>query len=226
MAKETRAFEFYRSAKTYLLDHGYADELAWQERLDFESFTESDLLREASWVILCSGFREAVVRRHFDFISLCFCDWESAEIICKLSSHCRAAALTRFANKRKIEAIIETADYIRRTGFSEFKARILADPLDALKILPFIGSITAFHLAKNLGFSSAKPDRHLQRVTTNLSYSDVATLCSDISRLSGDSVQVVDLILWRFAEQKGPLQLAASSEGLDGFTWAASPATA
>lgn len=45
------------------------------------TFSESDLLGELAWVILCSGFRERVVRRIFGKISLCFFDWASAATI-------------------------------------------------------------------------------------------------------------------------------------------------
>lgn len=210
--EKSQTIEFYEAAKRYVLAHGYAWEIAWQESLDFASFTESDLLREASWVVLCSGFREAVVRQIFDFISLCFCDWESAEVICKYAVHCEAAALTRFANRRKIRAIIDTAEYVRRTGFEGFKARVLANPVEALRVLPFIGDVTAFHLAKNLGLPTAKPDRHLQRLASMLGYSDAAGLCADLSAASGDSVQVVDLTLWRFAERKGQTQQPGFAE--------------
>jgi hypothetical protein len=202
MTEKSRTHELYKTAKQLVIDGGYSGELAWQDSLAFSSFTESDLLREAAWVILCSGFREAVVRRHFDFISLCFCDWESADVICRYAGHCRATALTRFASERKIQAIITTAKHIQEVGFEEFKACILQAPIEALQGLPFIGKITAFHLAKNLGFSTAKPDRHLQRLASSLGYSNAASLCQELSEYTGDSVQLIDLVLWRFAERK------------------------
>jgi hypothetical protein len=219
MAEDSRARKLYKTAKQLVIDEGYLGELAWQDSLAFSSFTESDLLREAAWVILCSGFRESVVRRHFDFISLCFCDWESAAVICRYAGHCRATALTRFANERKIHAILATAKHIRTIGFEQFKACILQAPIDALKTLPFIGEITSFHLAKNLGFSTAKPDRHLRRLAAFLGYSDAASLCRELSEYSGDSVQLVDLVLWRFAERQGTVPasyIQRNSTGLFG----------
>jgi hypothetical protein len=207
--EELRTFEFYQAAKRYVLAQGYSAEIAWQDSLVFASFTETDLLREASWVILCSGFREAVVRRSFDFISLCFCDWESAAAICRYAEHCEATALTRFANRRKVRAIVETAKLVEQTGFERFKRSVLASPIESLKFIPFIGEVTAFHLAKNLGFPAAKPDRHLQRLASVLGYSGAAGLCRDLSDMSGDSIQVVDSVLWRFTERVGYPQVAA-----------------
>ena len=197
----------YETARRFVIEKGYSGELAWQDSLMFASFTESDLLRETAWVILCSGFREAVIRRHFDFISLCFCDWESADLICQYAEHCRNMSLTRFANERKIQAIITTASHVQQIGFREFKTCVLNSPIATLKTLPFIGEITVFHLAKNLGFPTSKPDRHLRQLASSLGYSDAADLCQELSQSTGDSVQVVDLILWRFAERHGGIPI-------------------
>jgi hypothetical protein len=192
---------FYLAAKDYLRQAGFQAEIDWQLARELHAFTESDLLREAAWVTLCAGFSEAVVRRRFDFISLCFCDWESAEAICSRAERCKATSLTRFGNRQKIEAIISTAKFLDRTGFAEFKRLVLADPINALQSLPFIGPVTAFHLAKNLGFPTAKPDRHLQRLARIMGYSNAHQLCGALASATGDPVQLIDIVLWRFAER-------------------------
>ena len=193
--------DFYEQAKHVVVSLGFQNELEWQHSLQAHCFSESDLLRESAWVILCSGFRETIVRRMFDHISLCFCDWESARTICELRHQCRSCALSRFSNMKKIDAILRTAEYVDGIGFEQFKARILTSPIAALQVLPFIGPVTAFHLAKNLGMPLAKPDRHLRRLARDIGYADVQRLCSDISKFTGDSIQVVDLVLWRYAER-------------------------
>ena len=68
-----------------------------------------------------------------------------------------------------------------------------------LKSLPFIGDITKYHLARNLGLNVAKPDRHLIRIAKAFGYSDVQKFCRKISFLSGDKIGVVDLVFWRYA---------------------------
>jgi hypothetical protein len=205
--KKCQTQVLYETARRFVIEEGYSGELAWQNSLTLASFTESDLLRETAWVILCSGFREAVIRRHFDFISLCFCDWESADLICQYAEHCRRTALARFANERKIQAIITTASHVQRIGFGEFKTCILNSPIEALRTLPFIGEITVFHLAKNLGFPTSKPDRHLRKLASSLGYSNTGSLCQELSQRTGDSIQVVDLILWRFLERHGGMRV-------------------
>ena len=46
----------------------------------------------------------------------------------------------------------------------------------------------------------AKPDRHLLRIVDGVGWSDVQGMCEAISNMTGDSIAVVDLVLWRFAE--------------------------
>jgi len=82
---------------------------------------------------------------------------------------------------------------------------ILEDPVLALRCLPYIGEITSYHLAKNLGADVAKPDRHLVRFAASQGFSDVHTLCSAISQVSGDPLRVVDVVLWRFLVEKDRL---------------------
>lgn len=197
------AADLYTVAKQAVVALGFGQELCWQQSLDLAAFSESDLLREAAWVVLCSGFREVVVRRVFPYVSLCFCEWESAELIVEYREHCRAAVLPRFSNSRKIDAIIQTADLLNQVGFDHFKRCVLASPIETLRSLPYIGPITAFHLAKNLGLPFAKPDRHLQRLAARIGYESVQDLCHDVADVTGDSVQVVDLVLWRYCERLG-----------------------
>lgn len=194
-------FDLYREAKNHVLRQGYAEELCWQAKLRPELTTETDFLREAAWVIYCSGFREATVRKYFDYLSLCFCDWESSSIIATMGQRCVDAAMLGFRAKKKHEAIVAIAARIASVGFEAFYSKILDAPLENLQQLPFIGPVTALHLAKNLGFSVAKPDRHLLRFSRKHGYETVHTMCLELSALSGDTVQVVDLVLWRYLER-------------------------
>ena len=70
----------YSRAREFVKAH-FNHEIIWQGAVRTSDITESDFLREAAWVIFCSGFRERTLRRHFSYLSLSFCDWESAEVI-------------------------------------------------------------------------------------------------------------------------------------------------
>ena len=193
--------DHYSMAKNWISSSPYLDELRWQESLVFENLEESNFLREYAWVVLNSGFKEAVIRKHFDYISLCFCDWESANEIVSRGSVCVETAFSVFRNRRKLHAIEFTASAIDQVGFKEFSMSLQDNPAQALQKLPYIGEVTCLHLAKNIGADVAKPDRHLVRVAARFGYDNVWSMCNDISRAVGDRISVTDLVLWRFEER-------------------------
>jgi hypothetical protein len=194
----TAAMRLFSNARSYVQRAGLSAEVAWQRRVDFVGFTECELLREHAWVTLCSGFRESTVRRVFDHVSLCFCDWESAEAIVSAGDICCVTAASSFANSLKLKGIFSAAKYISHVGFDEFKQSVLVDPINQLQKLSFIGPITSCHLAKNLGLDIAKPDRHLIRLSERLGFRSADHLCRELAATTGEQVKVVDLIVWRY----------------------------
>lgn len=193
------ALMFYDKAKAFVASEGLSWEIEWQRTRCFFEFTETDLLCETAWVILCSGFREAIVRRYFDRLSLCFCDWESAREIVINAPACRSTALALFRNARKIDAIVNVARRVDNVGYSTLKEVICSNPITELQNFPFIGPITSWHLAKNLGLEVAKPDRHLDRLSSSLGFDDAHDLCGAVATATGQKVNVVDIVLWRYA---------------------------
>src|SRR2546425_944499 len=100
----------YLLAKEFVIRKGFQREIDWQEDLSIANVTESDFLREAAWVVLCSGFRESVLSARFDRISEAFLEWKSAEQICQHRKTCRRQALGIFRNAAKIDAILTIAN--------------------------------------------------------------------------------------------------------------------
>jgi len=192
------AQEIFSLASHYVENAGLKAEIEWQRSTDFRSFTETQLLSEIAWVILCSGFRESIVRRVFDHISLCFCDWESAASILRHRVVCVEAARHSLKNEAKLNAIVACAEMIVEEGFDQLKAATMRDPINSLKRFPFIGPITSLHLAKNLGLDVAKPDRHLVRLAERCGYKSATDLCEELARKNNEEVKVIDLILWRY----------------------------
>jgi hypothetical protein len=191
--------EMYRVVKKVVEDLGYSAEIIWQHRVNLQEFSETDFLREYAWVVFNSGFRESVVRKKFDYLSLCFLDWESASVIYDRRTMCVEAAMRALGNKQKLQAVITTSEEILRRGFTEIRSMINAAPLEHLQVFPYMGPATSCHLAKNLGFDVAKPDRHLVKLSNAIGYRDVNDLCSTISKEVGESVSVVDIVLWRYS---------------------------
>jgi endonuclease III len=195
----TKAVRKYLVAKEIVIEEGYEEEINWQANLCFDDVNEGTFIRELAWVVLSSGMRERVVRNLFDDISRCFFNWGSAERIAANEDKCFHEAIRYFNNKPKISAIIKAAQKINSLGFSRLKMMIRENPVETLQDFPYIGPITVYHLAKNIGLPVAKPDRHLTRIANMEGYSDVQEFCNEISRLTGDGIAVVDIVLWRFA---------------------------
>jgi len=189
----------YNKVKSFVINAGFQNEVEWQSGLNFNNFTETDFLREGAWVILNSGMRESVIRKYFPKLSFCFFEWEAASKIDESQIFCYENAIEIFNNAHKISAIINMSTRVCDIGFDKLKESLENEPIEFLQTFKHIGPITSYHLAKNLGLQIAKPDRHLVRLSNSLGFEDVQSLCSIISEDSGDSVPVVDIVLWRFA---------------------------
>ena len=189
----------YYIAKETLLREGYAREVDWQYGVSLQKLDESTFLREAAWVILSSGMRESVIRKKFADISEAFFNWESADIIVKYADTCKSNALDYFGHEGKVNAILAVTTHLHHYGFVEVYDKIRDKGIEYLQQFPFMGPATAYHLAKNIGFPLAKPDRHLSRMAEKLGYSNVQQLCAAISHLTGEPIAVVDLVLWRYS---------------------------
>jgi hypothetical protein len=191
--------EAYMAAKEWVIKQGFYAEIDWQADVSLASLTESSFLREAAWVVLNAGFREAVLRSRFPAITSAFLNWSSAKEISTHRVECRRKALMSFRHKRKIDAILKISDTVYLQGFQRIRQRLSDEPLDFIRTLPYIGPVTSYHLAKNLGLPVAKPDRHLVRIAKACGYESVQALCADVGHIIGDTVAVVDLVFWRYA---------------------------
>jgi len=193
----------YLDAKRYVLLSGCAEEVAWQNAVDFEGLTETGFLRETAWVILNSGMRESVIRHLFADVSRAFLDWKSAQWIHANHERCASTALRCFKHKPKITAILDIVSHVARLGFQTVMENVRREGIAYMLRFPYIGPATSLHLAKNIGLHTAKPDRHLCRMAGAVGCESPQAMCEHIAWMTGDSVPVVDLVLWRFATLRG-----------------------
>jgi len=189
----------YLSAKSFVRAQGFGPEIAWQESRALAAVDETPFLAEAAWVILSSGMREKVVRSKFPAISSAFLHWEGAVAIESARDQCRSAALQVFNHDPKIDGILEVAAHVAVNGFDCVRTRLGVEGPDYLRRFPFLGPVTALHLAKNLGMDIVKPDRHLVRIAGAAGFETPETMCKVIARGIGERLSVVDVVLWRFA---------------------------
>jgi 3-methyladenine DNA glycosylase Tag len=178
---------------------GFGLEAVWQAARRLDDLAAHELLMEHAWVVLSAGMSEAVVRRRFPDIARCFEHWRSPATIADNPGSYREAATAVFAHHRKIDAILRAAQAVAADDFGALRRRLQEDPLATLRQFGYIGPVTVYHLAKNLGVNVAKPDRHLCRLAVASGCKCAHDLCAEISGLVGDPVSIVDLVLWRFA---------------------------
>lgn len=170
--------EFY-NLKQKVVNVGYGGEIAWQESASCDCADE--FLWNYIWVVISSGIKNQVARVIEQRIVEAYNTGTPIE--------------NAFGHKGKVKAIKEMIakhediyeDYLESP-----------DKVGFLESLPYIGKITKYHLAKNLGEDVVKPDRHLVRIAKRYDMSPLE-LCEKLSQETGLRVATIDIILWRGA---------------------------
>ncbi len=166
-----------------LLELGYGEEIGWQRDLK-ECESNIQFAKEAIWVILNSGMKEQIARKISDRI------YEALDSGRDISEV--------FGHKGKVSAI----KYVLASSGKLFAEYVEAkDKIDYLQTIPFIGKITCYHLAKNLGHDCVKPDRHLVRVASKYKQTP-DEFCEELSKATGERKCVIDIIIWRACNLK------------------------
>jgi len=213
------AIASYLHAKGEVMAAGYEHEIDWQDAVALGKVSEEEFLRESAWVILSAGMREAVVRGIFQRVSDVMGGFRSSEYIVSRLPECREELLAVFGNRKKIEAILSIAAYVEAYKIESVRDGIKREGAAFLLQFPFMGPATSAHLAKNLGVSLAKPDRHLVRIAKHFGCDSASSLCAEIAAICGEKESVVDLVFWRYATLKrNYLEIFSRSRECDAYT--------
>jgi endonuclease III len=116
-------------------------------------------------------------------------------------------------NEQKAFAVYKTAKILKEASenWKKWKQENASHP-DLLKKLPYIGKVTCFHLARNIGLLEfVKPDLHLVRMANHWGFKDSVSLCEAV-RPVGMPLGVVDLILWFSASTFGTISVKKDGE--------------
>lgn len=170
----------YLKLKEAIIERGYAHEIDWAETVK-EPPNAYHFFREVAWVIVNSGMKNQVAEGIWMKIMLAL---EGERRVC-----------TAFKHPGKAKAIQDLWDR-RRIIFGKYKKA--DDKLAFLEALPWIGPITKYHAAKNLGMDCCKPDRHLVRIAKACGL-EVTEMCLRLAKATGDRIGTVDLVIWRAA---------------------------
>lgn len=206
--------QLFNEAEEFLRKNGFGGEIDWcDKRPPFDNVDDQCFLREYAWVVFNSGMRNSVIQAKWEALRQAFHFFIPSAMV-KDPKKIYTNARKVFANERKINAVLEMAHYIVRHGFeATMRAKIQADPLGFLEQFSFIGKITKFHLARNLGFEYIKPDRHMERLAAKYEMTP-AELCNLIHEKTGRRLGAIDVVLWRFMEQKGQTHIDSCTKVL------------
>ena len=140
--------------------------------------------------------------------------------------------LTIYKNKGKVKAIKQVWDKRLLYTYTFYSLQNIEEKVNFLGTLPYIGNITKFHLARNLGLNFVKYDIWIQRLGVALYgteeyiekvnntkllpqikyYCDI--MFEKIANETGEKVGFIDVVLWR-ACQKGLIKINGKDVFLD-----------
>lgn len=173
----------YMDLKRRVIEAGYERDVTWAENVEPVS-TFTRFAEEYIWVVINSGMKaqvaEGIAKRVWSAIK------EGRPIRDAFGHPGKAAAIERVLGGDGMEWCT------RYMALTDNEAR-----LAYLETLPWIGKVTKWHLAKNLGVDCAKPDRHLVRIAG--SEQAAHEMCSRLAAEAGDRVATVDYVIWRAA---------------------------
>ena len=162
----------------------------------WRNLDEQTFLGQYCWVVFAAGFKVSTLEKHFDELRAVFKQFEPDAV-----ARMRPVRLEKLPirHKSKADGFLKGAKLVHKEGWSDFKARLEEDGLDALKVLPWIKDVTKYHLAKNIGLvDAAKPDVHLKWCAEHCAAEVdelVAYLAKQYPRMTEHKV---DAVLWEW----------------------------
>lgn len=170
--------ERFKALELAIRDRGYGQTIAWTESL-LPPESAGAFAEQTIYVICNSGMANTVASVIFSR--------------CMTALHNGIPVTEVFGHPGKSRAI----DAIWHDRERHYTAYAVApDKVEVLRQLPWIGDVTALHLAKNFGADVAKPDVHMERLARTEGTTTEA-LCARLAAESGYRAATIDTILWR-----------------------------
>lgn len=187
----------------------YRKELDYIRSVKFNIVSPDLFFQEYVWVVHASGFSAKAVANFYPRLMEAYDSWQNADDPGRLHD-----ILMVCNNPPKVNAVRSTAKLIRdgvQSGWSKFKKDKLSTP-ELLTELPYIGKVTCFHLARNIGLLDfVKPDLHLVRLAKFWGYADCIAMCKDV-RPGKLPLGIVDFILWQYSSTFSTLDIKQAGD--------------
>jgi endonuclease III len=195
----------------------YGETITRISNTKFENLHHISFFDEYVWCVYVSGFRASTISKIWNRLMDRYLDLDlCSESVLHDDQEIKRNAMAIFANERKVDAVIKCShivrDNIRTIGWERFRNECLSTP-EKLQELPFIGKITCYHLARNIGLLQyVKPDVHLERMAKHWQYKSPQNMCEHLGKLNGLEPGIVDLILWYAASTFGTRDIGTNKE--------------
>jgi nickel-dependent lactate racemase len=170
----------YLDLKQAIIEKGYESDIIWAENVK-KCDNSEDFVLQFIFVVCNSGMKAQIAIKIYERILQAICEDKDIS--------------EAFGHKGKVSAIKEVIENQRKIFHDYF---LSDNKVEFCKSLPWIGDITKYHLAKNLGIDCVKPDRHLVRIANTYNTTPLE-MCQKLSEITGDKLNTVDTIIWRAA---------------------------
>ena len=170
-------YEYFIQAQDRVVTAGYQNEIKWcREMGDINDCTPEKFFEEYVWCVLNAGMKEQVARKIY-------------------GRYMASGNLETIGHLGKRKAIRDGVEN-HKVWFNILKEH--PDKIEFLQTLPWIGQITKYHLARNIGIDCVKPDRHLVRLAEKFGFTSPLDMCTEIQKsIPYERLGTIDVILWR-----------------------------
>ncbi len=209
--------EYFEAALKFVEQH-YPEQLETLSSTKFEDVDDNFFFQEYVWVVHATGFSAKAVGKFIPRLLSAYGQWQSLASV-EFSEVMRYVAPV-CNNSQKAKAVHATAKLMQKgidgpngIGWDAWKKANLNSP-ELLSKLPYIGKVTCFQLARNIGLLEfIKPDLHLVRMAKHWGFKDCVTMCETLQKEhesnSGKRLPlgIIDLVLWYSASVFGTLSI-------------------
>ena len=190
----------FKAAWDFTVRH-HAPDVEWLMMRDRKSCNiPEEFFETYVWVVYVSGFNASIVAQKWELLRKAWMQFNP--YMCEKNQYLEANRV--ISNEMKNQAITKISQEIRACGshfHEKFSLKYLEDRYK-MQRLPYIGGVTSFHLARNLGFHEVKPDLHLERLRKHFGFGSTDAMCRQLSNSNSVDLPLVDLALFVYASHK------------------------
>jgi len=169
--------KFYYMVYNAVVESGYSEEIDYIDTLKpIEEQDAHSFFLEYVWVVLNAGMKEQIAKKIY-------------------KRYCENFDINLIRHPTKQKAI----GHMFTRYIPVFENLLESDDkIEFLQTLKWIGPITKYHLARNIGIETVKPDRHLIRLAEMFGFDTPLSMCEEIKKDNGTKLGTIDVVLWRY----------------------------